>query len=156
MLALADRSRHYSPELRAEFNALDWRDAAERAAGWRRNATDTDLGPEWVAHSLAVAAWLQSISDRKRPPATATIPDDVIFCEYHPEQYVDQGGPCGHSSADGMFDDCLCRDGYMIYAHISDGLTPDYCDGEPAGSRLFAREHAQHCEHYRTDPWMPF
>lgn len=68
MIALAHRSRHYSPELRAEFNALDWRDAAERAAGWRRNAADTDLGPEWVAHSLVVAAWLQSISDRNRPP----------------------------------------------------------------------------------------
>jgi hypothetical protein len=79
----------------------------------------------------------------------------AIFMQYHPEQYIDQGGPCGHSSPDGMFDDCLCRDGWHEPAYIAYGYTPDYCNGEPEGSRLFARLHAENCEHYRTDPWAP-
>jgi hypothetical protein len=85
--------------------------------------------------------------------ATAHQTHDLVFMQWYPEQFVDQGGPCGHSSPDGMFDGCLCRDGYVISAHIADGLTPDYCDGESANSRLFAREHAEHCKHHRTDPW---
>lgn len=144
-----DRCRKYDRETRDMFNALDWRDAAERAARWREIAVSEHGTPrDW-----AVAAYLQSISDRKRPAPTSTIPDDVIFMQWNPEQYIDQGGPCGHSDPYTGADDCLCRDGYVIPAYISDGLTPDYCDGEPA-DRLFAREHAEHCPQHRTDPWF--
>jgi hypothetical protein len=69
---IKSRSRHYSPQLRAEFLTLDAADAAYRAEGWRDNATHTHLGADWVAHSWAVAAWLQHIAD----------------CKTHPERYT--------------------------------------------------------------------
>lgn len=81
----------------------------------------------------------------------------LVLIQHRPAQYIDQGGPCGHSDPYTGADDCLCRDGYMIPAYFTTGYTSDYCDGEPTDSGLFAdflgREHAEHCEYYRPYPW---
>lgn len=59
---IRQRSRHYSPALRAEINALSAEDAAERAARWREIAADPVISclGDW-----AVAAYFQSVADRK-------------------------------------------------------------------------------------------
>jgi hypothetical protein len=137
-LPITDRSRHYDPALRAQFNAYSAQDAAENARLWREIAADA-IG---VPRDWAIAAYWQSIADRKARR--------LVFLQWYPEEFVDQGGPCGHSDPYTGADGCLCRDGYVIPAHIADGLTPDYCDGEPIGSRLFARPHAEHCPQHRT------
>lgn len=59
------RSRHHSPESRAELNALSADAAVIIADGWRDNATHADLGSSWTATSHALAAYFQSIADRK-------------------------------------------------------------------------------------------
>lgn len=79
----------------------------------------------------------------------------AIFMQYHPEQYIDQGGPCGHSDPYTGADDCLCRDGWHVPAYFTTGYTPDYCDGGQRRTRFFEQPHAENCEHYRTDPWAP-
>jgi len=52
----------------------------------------------------------------------------LVFMALRSEQHIDMGGSCGHTSPDGFFDDCLCRDGWYIPAGIEDGYTAGYCD----------------------------
>jgi hypothetical protein len=60
-LPITDRSRHYDPALRAQFNAYSAQDAAENARLWREIAADA-IG---VPRDWAIAAYWQSIADRK-------------------------------------------------------------------------------------------
>lgn len=140
------RSYHYDTDFRAWIASRDIEILAATADGYRKIAADPKYG---TARDLAIAAYYQSVVDRKRAAAKPV----VIFMQWHPEQYIDNGGPCGHSDPYTGADGCLCKDDYYIPAYIADGLTPDYCDGEPA-DRLFAREHAEHCPQHRTNPWF--
>lgn len=74
MLDITARSRRYSPEFRAEITSLDPSVAANIAEGWRENAASVDLGTEWIARSLMLAAYFQSIADRKRAAAAPAPP----------------------------------------------------------------------------------
>jgi hypothetical protein len=62
---IKNRSRRYTPEFRATATALTPDAAADTAQGWRENAASVDLGAEWVARSWMLAAYFQSIADRK-------------------------------------------------------------------------------------------
>jgi hypothetical protein len=64
---ITTRSRHYSPTLRAELNAYSAQDAAENARLWREIAADA-IG---VPRDWAIAAYWQSIADRKRAAENA-------------------------------------------------------------------------------------
>jgi hypothetical protein len=52
----------------------------------------------------------------------------TIFLGLIPEQYIDQGGPCGHSDPHTGADDCLCQDGWYTPAGIEVGYSAGYCD----------------------------
>ena len=69
---ITTRSRKYDPALYREINALEADDLAERAARWRDNAADPIHGTPFY---LAIAAYFQSIADRKR----AAVVDEVTF-----------------------------------------------------------------------------
>lgn len=62
------RSRRYSPEMRVEIETYSADDLDNIADGWRDNAIDTILGPEWIARCWALAAYFQYRADRKRNP----------------------------------------------------------------------------------------
>lgn len=52
----------------------------------------------------------------------------MIFIQYIEAQFIDQGGPCGHSDPYTGADDCLCRDGIYIPAYFTEATTDDYCN----------------------------
>lgn len=63
---ITERSRHYSLEVLAEIHACGADHLTELAAGWREIAADPEIGKlrDW-----AVAAYFQSVADRKRAAA---------------------------------------------------------------------------------------
>jgi hypothetical protein len=69
---IKDRSCRYSPQFKEEVFTFTSGHAADIAAGWRDNATHTDLGADWVAHSWAVAAYFQYLADRNTHPERYT------------------------------------------------------------------------------------
>lgn len=72
---------------------------------------------------------------------------EKIFIRHFSTQYVDQGGPCGHSYPYTGADDCLCRDGYVIPAYFTTGYSVDYCDP------MDDYDHVALCPNYRPCPF---